>query len=62
MSVEDVFKSTISELQKLRAIAIERALQEYKKSLQEEMKGVEAKLDELKKEVEARAPFAARRP
>jgi hypothetical protein len=61
MSVEDVHKTTITELQKLRALAVDRALQEYKKSLQEELKGVDAKLDELKKETESRSTYATHR-
>jgi|GEM_PF-4978924 len=59
MSVEDVHKTTITELQRLRALAMDRALQEYKKSLQEELKGVDAKIDELKKEVEGRTPYTS---
>jgi phosphate uptake regulator len=58
MSVEDVHKTTITELQRLRALAMDRALQEYKKSLQEELKGVDARIDELKKEIEQRTVYS----
>jgi hypothetical protein len=59
MSVEDVHKTTITELQRLRALAMGRALQEYKKYLQEELKGVDTRIDELKKEIEQRTFYSA---
>jgi len=59
MSVEDVHKTTITELQRLRAPAMDRALQEYKKSLQEELKGVDTRIDELKKEIEQRTVYSS---
>jgi phosphate uptake regulator len=37
---------------------MDRALQEYKKSLQEELKGVDARIDELKKEIEQRTVYS----
>jgi len=43
---------------KYRALAMDRALQEYKKSLQEELKGVDARIDESKKEIEQRTVYS----
>jgi hypothetical protein len=57
MSVEDARKMTVSELQRLRVVAMNRALEEYKKCLEDELKGVDGKMDELKKDMEGRTPF-----
>jgi hypothetical protein len=59
MSVEDVHKTTITELQRLSALAMDRALQECKKSLQEKLKGVDTRIDELKKEIEQRTLYSS---